>query len=408
MLEHEIFYSETKETALDYSDKTLKVKEYDESSGYGIRVIKNNKIGFAYCQSRDGIKNAIERAAIISRHSMKSKFSFQRKKKYPRVKTVDKKIENMSEEDLKDIIYGMKSGMEKYTKKCRISGSYFSEGLILENTEGLDAGYRKTGMELYAEAMKGKGFGYSYYAGISPNKNPEELGRIAGKMARDMENPSKPKSGKYNIVFSAPAFGSIFGILTPSFSGDLKRRKITKLVKNKKMLDSKLTIYDNPTTGQSATSPFDDEGTPSKKTPLIENGVIKEFFYDREIAALDKTKKDGFCTRTDFSTPPGISHSNIIVKPGSYGNFNEEIDEYLFVESLFGTHTSNFTTGDFGVEVNVAFHIKKGKKTPVRGFMISDNVFNLFNRIIGIERKAIDYDYLSYPRIAFGETRVMS
>jgi len=406
MVEHEIFFSKTRETALDYSDKTLKIKEYDESSGYGIRVIKNNKIGFAYCQSKDGIKSAIERAAILSRHTMKSKFSFQRKNKYPRVKTVDKKIENMDEKDLKDIIYGMKSGAEKYTKKCRISGSYFSEGLILENTEGLDAGYRKTGMELYVEAMKGKGFGYSYYAGISPNKNPEELGRIAGKMAKDMEKPSKPKSGVYNIVLSAPAFSSIFGILTPSFSGDLKRRKITKLVKNKKMLDPKLSIYDNPMTGQSATNPFDDEGTPSKKTALIEKGVVKEFFYDRETAALEKIKKDGFCTRADFSTPPGISHSNIIVKPGNYDI--DELDEYLFVESLFGTHTSNFTTGDFGVEVNVAFHIKKGKKTPVRGFMISDNVFNLFNRIIGIERKAIDYDYLNYPRIAFGEAKVIS
>jgi len=408
MLEHEIFFSNTRETNLDYSDNALKIKEFDESSGYGVRVMKKGKVGFSYCQKKEDIQKSMKNAEVISKYSMKSGFSFQGKKRYPKVKTVDKKIESIDENELKDIVYAIKGEMEGYTKKCRISASSFSEGIIMENTEGLDASYRKTGMEIYAEAMKGKGFGYSYYAGISPVKNPEKIGRDAGKMAKDMEKPSKPKPGKYNVVLSPSAFSSIFGIITPSLSGDWKRRKITKLSKNRKMFDSKFTVYDDPTSGQSAASPFDDEGTPSKRMPLIEKGVVKNFFYDRETAALEKVNNEGFCSRPDFSTPPGISHSNIIVKPGKYGSFENELKEFLFIESAFGTHTSNFTTGDFGVEVNVAFHVKNGKKTPIRGFMLSDNVFNLFNRIIGIEKKAEDYDYLSYPRIAFGGAKVIS
>ena len=46
---------------------------------------------------------------------------------------------------------------------------------------------------------------------------------------------------------------------------------------------------------------------------MIENGVIKNFLYDHETAALDNLNGNGACSRGDYSTPPSIGNSNLVI-----------------------------------------------------------------------------------------------
>jgi PmbA protein len=86
------------------------------------------------------------------------------------------------------------------------------------------------------------------------------------------------------------------------------------------------------------------------------------------------------------------------VKPGELENV-EEIGKHVEIISMHGSHTSNPTTGDFGMEVNIAFI--NGK--PVRGFIMSGNIFDLLNNVIGLEKKQTRYANILAPKIAFSE-----
>ncbi|MBI2079293.1 TldD/PmbA family protein, partial [Candidatus Micrarchaeota archaeon] len=154
--------------------------------------------------------------------------------------------------------------------------------------------------------------------------------------------------------------------------------------------------------------PFDDEGVPSKKRALVEQGVVKDFLYNREVAALEKIDSDGFCIRSDFSSKPTIGRSNLSIKTGKCKNILEQLDKYVNIISLHGMHTANQISGDFGLEVNIATLVEEGKKTPVKGFILSGNIFELFNNVSEIGSKLYRSDDMAAPLIAFDNVSVVS
>ncbi len=409
-MDKETFYLKESGSSLLFSENEIKVKEAFESSGYGVRVFHNNKIGFAYCEQEKDLDKAMDQAKKAARLEIKG-FSFQQKTAYPRLNIIDKKILDINEIKLKEIIYEVKEGIEKFTKNCRVHVEAGSLRVNIENTNDLNAGYEKTGIEIYAEAMSGDGFGHAYYSNVSLPEDFVRLGEEAGEMAQAMMGAKKMQAATYSVVFDLEALHSMLSVLLPSFSGDWKRRKISFISDktNKKIFSNELNIYDDGAASASAIRPFDDEGALSRRIPLIENGIIKNFLYDHETAALDKHNSNSACSRGDYSTPPSIGNSNIIIKSSDgYSNFEDELKEFILVKSLHGTHTSNLTTGDFGVEVNAGFHYKGGQAKPVRGFVISGNIFNLFNSIEGMEKNIRVFDNLIAPRIAFKNVQIVS
>ncbi len=408
-MDQELFYLKDKQTSLLFADGEIKIKEAHESSGYGVRVFQDNKLGFSYCDSEEDLKKTIEQAKKIARFEARG-FSFQKKSNYQKMDIFDNKIRDIEERELRDELYKIKEGVEKYTKHCRINIEVGSIQVRIENNNGLNAQYEKTGFGVYAEAMLDDGLGYSYYSSTSLPKDLLKIGEEAGKMAKEMKGAKKLQKGTYTVVFELESLHSLINVLLPSFSGDWKRRKISMLENkiDEKMFSEKLSIYDDATAIASARKPFDDEGTASKKITLVELGAVKNFLYDLETAALDNKYLCGSCARSDYSSHPIIGHSNIIINKGDYNKFEDELGEFLIVKSLHGTHTSNLTTGDFGVEVNAGSYYKNKELRPVRGFIISGNIFNLFNSIQGMEKKTSVFEDLIAPRIAFSNIKVVS
>ncbi len=410
MIPHEIFYSNERSISLEWSGNALKVKEFSDKQGYGVRVLKNKKVGFAYTEQEEKIDEAIKKAEEISKFSPSSDFSFQPQTKFEHVKTFDKHVALLDEKLLKEILDELKDAALKYAKRTRIILTASQRKTSITNSEGLSCGYNKTLISIYIEAMKDDGFGFLSYSGIKIPLDIYGIGTKAGEMACAMKSAKKIDSGNYMVVFSADAFHQLLSILLPSFSGDWKRRRISKLCGNegKRVFDEKFSLYESPLVDASNTRPFDDEGCPSHNFPLIEEGVVKEFMYDRETAALvGLSNKMGCCVRASYEALPSAGNSNLVIKGASWTNLEEELKECLVVHSIHGVHTANTTTGDFGVEANIAFHIKNGKPAPKRGFMISGNIFSLLSSIEGIEKNALVYHNIFYPRMAFRDVHVI-
>ena len=406
----EVFHLFEKSVELQYSDQQLKTKEISESDGYGIRVLKNKKIGFSYCEDQEKLKVSAARAAQISRFSPKSEFSFPKKQKIKQLDIYDKRTAEIEIEEIKAHLEQIMDALGNAKKKSRIMVSMDMNKISLDNSNGFSDSYQATQMNAYCEVMLGKGSGFSYKSSVGILDKPWEIGKDALRMAKDMAHPKKPAPGKYEVVFSQEAIDNILEIFIPSLSGEWKRKAISKLAdkKGKQIVSPLLSIYDDPLATGESSMPFDDEGIPSERRALVENGELKGFIWNREIAALAKTNEEGFCSRESYSSNPSISCSNKVIPPGDYTDFEQELRNFILIYSAHGTHTANLTTGDFGLEVNIAFHIKDGKRIPIRGFMISGNIFELLNKITGLEKTQKTHGDLIAPRIAFGEVNVVS
>ncbi|MFN7991163.1 MAG: TldD/PmbA family protein [Candidatus Micrarchaeia archaeon] len=406
MSDHEIFSVKSASARLAFSGGELKTKESDASKGYGVRALKDGRIGFGYCQDEGDIQKAIEEAEKLSRFSVRSGFSFAPKAGFSRLDLADQSFITPDFEMLKSYVDDSRSPIEKKGGKARVICSIDSSEISVENSAGFSGSYPKTVFSVYAECMHGDGFGYSYLTSHNTPGDLNALGEKAADMAISMQSAGRPESGEYTVVMEPEALDNLIETLLPSLSGDWKRRGITRLRSGMKLHES-LTICEDGLSPGIGARPFDDEGTPTEKRSLIENGTVKSFLYDRETAALEGSGASGCCTRPSYDSPPSISASNIVVSPGDWKDLGE-LERYIELHYAHGSHTANLTSGDIGLEASAAFLVEKGKRKPIKGFMVSGNVFDIFSNIAGIESVPRVYGSLISPRIAFAGLKVVS
>ncbi len=143
-----------------------------------------------------------------------------------------------------------------------------------------------------------------------------------------------------------------------------------------KVASDKINVIDDSTRAKMRGSYFyDDEGTPSQNTLLIENGVLKNYMFDKTYAKLANMESTGNSRRESYRYAPIVRMSNTYILPG---NDNPEdiiasVEDGLLVKHMGGGQV-NPITGDFVFEVNEGYIIKKGKvKNMVRGATLIGN-----------------------------------
>ncbi|MDD5171859.1 MAG: TldD/PmbA family protein [Candidatus ainarchaeum sp.] len=407
MPEHEIYSYSSDSASLAFTGGELKIKESHSSSGYGIRALQDGKLGFSYCQNKQHIQRAIDEAAKMARFSVKSGFTFPSAQRSTLLDIHDPALDPSDFNAFKDYVEIAKASTSSFGGMPRVMASMESAVTGLENSSGFSGEYKKTTFSMYIECMHGDGFGFSYLSSTHRPAYISDAGLKAADMARSMQGAKKPESGSYTVVMELPALESLLEVFLPSFSGDWKRRGITKLVAGKKMFSENLTIAEDGLAPAINGRPFDDEGTPSAKHVLVDDGAVRSFLYDRETAALEGIAESGACSRPSYNVPPSISSSNIVISPGDHKNLSE-LGRHIELHYAHGSHTANITTGDVGLEASTAFLVDKGDRQPVKGFMITANVFDMFANIEAMEAHQQTYGAIISPRIAFKGVRIVS
>lgn len=406
MTESEVFRVSSRSADLTFSGGEMKVKESDLSSGIGIRVLEGRKLGFAFCQDEDGLEEAVAHAGRMSRFSVESGFSFPGERRFSMPDIMDRGVDPDDLSWLRSTVHEVKDVASSKGGRPRVICHADVSEVSLENSSGFSGGYSKSAFSLYVECMHGDGFGMSFLTSHGKPKDAVVEGMKAAEMAEATQNAGKPKAGKYDVVMEVYALENLLDTLLPSFSGDWKRRKITKAEEGKLMFSDKFSLYDDGLAAGANAQPFDDEGTPSAHRALVEKGKVSGFLYDRETAALEGVEASGACSRESYDDPPSIGSSNLVVGPGTWNDLGE-LEKYIEVHYAHGSHTANPTTGDIGLEVSAAFLVEKGERRPVKGFMLSGNIFDWFNNI-EVEKKQKVFGSLVAPRMAFRDVRVVA
>jgi len=169
------------------------------------------------------------------------------------------------------------------------------------------------------------------------------------------------------------------------------------------VFDKRLWLWDDPTIAyRPGSRPCDDEGIPSQRTPLIEQGTVAHFIYDLQTAALANTQSTGNGSRSRGGVP-SPSPSAFIIAAGNttFAEMVQDIKEGLVIEHLMGAGQGNILGGDFSGNVLLGYKVESGKIVGrVKDTMVSGNVYQVLKQItaIGSDAKWVG-GFLQTPHI---------
>jgi len=211
------------------------------------------------------------------------------------------------------------------------------------------------------------------------SNSTKEVARKALDRALMMLEAPKAPGGEMPVVLSSEAGGTmIHEAVGHGLEADFNHAKISVYYdKIGSLIASPLvTVVDDSTLSKKRGSfRFDDEGVSAQRTVLIENGVLKNFLYDRLIAMKDGKSSTGNGRRQSYRFKPIPRMTITLIAPGK--DKPEEIisqtDNGLFVRKMGGGQV-NPTNGEFVFEVSEGYLIENGKIThPVRGATLAGN-----------------------------------
>lgn len=161
---------------------------------------------------------------------------------------------------------------------------------------------------------------------------------------------------------------------------------------NKKIASDVVTAYDDGTIQNSwGKLNFDDEGTPTQKNLLIENGILRNYLIDYRNSLKMKMKVTGSSRRQSYKYSPTSRMNSTYIAAGkdTPEQIIKDTKNGLYAES-FGGGTVMPTTGEFNFMVKSGYLIEDGKLTKfVKGMILIGKGQNV---LLKIDRVANDLD----------------
>lgn len=296
-------------------------------------------------------------------------------------------------------------------------GSFDSSvgGRIFANSRGFLGSYRTSSCSISAvpvathNGSMERDYWYSSARNYHGLEEPETVGRKAAARALRRLGAVKVETQRVPVIFEPRTARSLLGNIFEAVSGGAIWRKASFLAGKlgEKIADERITLVDDGTIpGLFGSSPFDDEGVPTRRTPVIERGVLKNYLLNTYSARKLGMKTTGNAAR-GITGNAGIGHGNFFVEPGT--RTQEEIiggvKNGFFVTELIGSGV-NIVTGDYSRGA-VGLWIRDGELAfPVSEVTIAGTLQEMLN---GIAEIGSDLEFLSSvsaPTIMLGEMTV--
>ena len=214
----------------------------------------------------------------------------------------------------------------------------------------------------------------------------------------EMLESELPPAGRNTVVLDSHMVGLIahesFG---HGLEADqiLRDRSYLKQHLNKQVASDICTIYDTPSIEKKLGSYFfDDEGIKAGHNILVENGILKNFIYDRRTASKLNATPQGNGRRESFAHPVNVRMSNTYFGSGDY-ELEEMISEIkegvMLIHGYFGMEDP--LGGGMQCTSKKAYLIENGEKTKIlKATALSGDVLEMLKNIDAISKDVLALD----------------
>jgi TldD protein len=163
---------------------------------------------------------------------------------------------------------------------------------------------------------------------------------------------------------------------------------------NKLIGPENFTLYDDGTLeGGWGSIPFDDEGIPAQKTPIVEKGVLTNFLQDRISSAEMRAKPTGNARRESYRRPEYVRMTNTYISPGdrTLDELIKEVRNGIFV-ARWNSGIEDPIGGNMQLKSKRSWKIENGQITePYSTTVLSGKVLEFVKSISAMTR-ASDFE----------------
>lgn len=390
----EIFLEEKQLSNIFCEDNKIEKIYNGIELGAGIRVIREGRTSYVY--TNDLTAPGLEKAARVASHVnydgivAVEKINLRPKlpeinlgiQTYPETVSLEEKVQlvqnaNRSAREVSEAIRQVTVVIGDVHRKVQIANSTgdlieheMSRIRLVVNCIAARDGIIQTGYE-----SAGAVAGWEFMHNVSVN----EMARKAAGRAVAMLTAKPAPAGKMTVVMSSQAGGTmVHEACGHGMEADLVQKGLS-VYRNKlgqKVASEKVTVIDDGTIpGRYGTAVFDDEGTSSGKTVLIDHGILVNYMYDKLTALKDGRSSTGNGRRESYQHKPIPRMTNTFIQAGTEdpADIIAETQCGLLVKQMGGGQV-NTANGDFVFDVQEGYIIEDGKvKYPVRGATLTGN-----------------------------------
>jgi PmbA protein len=337
------------------------------SRAAGLRILIGRKTGSSYTSdlSREGIAHMVKSAVELA--DITTDDPHADLPEADELGSIDGDLKLYSA-DVEGLATGLKVDTAKRAEEAALSadprisnseGASFDTHLgrhIFANSRGFAGEYRSSycGLSTVPVAREGESMERDYWDSSSRSfaglEAAEAVGRKAAARALRRLNAVKVDTRKVPVIFEPRTARSLLDNVFEAVHGMLIYRHESFLAGKlgEKVAGENVTVIDDGTIpALFGTSPFDDEGVPSRRTMVIERGVLRNYLLNSYAARKLGMKTTGNGSR-GLTGNAGIGHGNFYLENGvqTPEQMIAGISDGFYVTELIGMGV-NIVTGDY-------------------------------------------------------------
>lgn len=280
---------------------------------------------------------------------------------------------------------------------------------ILANSRGFVGESRRSSCSIAAQPIAQspdggmqRDYWYSSQRSLHLLDSPEEVGREAARRTLQRLGARRIATQRVPLVFAPEVARSILGAIFGAVNGNAVYRSSSFLAGRlgEAVGGSNLTVIDDGTmVGGFGSAPFDGEGLPTRRTVVLEGGVLTSYLLNTYAARKLGLQSTGNASRGLAGTP-GIGAGNFYLEPGTKTpeEILAEIPRGLYVTELIG-HGVNIVTGDYSHGAS-GLWIENGELTyPVEEITVAGNLKEMLHNVSSVGNDLIFRGAMTCPTL---------
>lgn len=401
----ELFLEYTESEALVFDEGILKSSSYDTSQGFGLRGIIGEATAYAHSSilTEESVKKAASQISALknSAQSFKQDISPKQpsKQMYQQVNPLSEYSFAEKSAILKQIDKYLR---EKDNRVKQVSASLAGESQIVHimRAGGFAASDVRPLVRLNISVIveqNGRrergGYGLGGRMHYSQYTNDITWRRAADEALREalvnLESEASP-AGEMDVVLGNGWPGILLHeAVGHGLEGDFNRKKTSAFhhLLGKQVAAKGVTVIDDGTIeNRRGSLTIDDEGTPTKKNVLIEDGILVGYMQDRLNARLMGVEPTGNGRRESYESSilPRMTNTYMLGGDNTQEELISRVKNGIYAVS-FGGGQVDITSGKFVFSANEAYKIEDGKiKHPIKGATLIGNGPDCLKNVKGI------------------------
>lgn len=264
--------------------------------------------------------------------------------------------------------------------------------VAVANSRGFNAAFESTIAYAWSSAFAGEGSDLMTGLGVGMGRepgaiDPEAVGTEAADRALSLAGARQPEGRRCPVVLDPFVAASFAGFIGGMLSADAVQRGRSLFAdkEGEEIAGTGFVLADDGTHPEGpSTAPFDGEGSPRRRTPLIDGGKLLTFLYDVRTARKGGRETTGNAGRGSYRTPPSVSTTNLVLEAGdaTMAELIARAGDGLYVASVAGLHSGvNPVSGTFSVGATGRL-IENGELgRPVREITIASDLVSMLKAV---------------------------